>query len=878
MPKKVFWFLVLALTMTLGNGCGSQAVPDKEPDPPPPQPSTVRLDDPIPLSLRDLLARPRQELAALANQLAEQIQFQEKKHRDGLMPFVLLPDYRPIRAVPVFSEARFSARARVSLPPYLKEGQKDNEIARHLAGFGDVEGALRIADRADWAALKQIESCRFERNYPVEWTRLVALHLDAAHIRLATGDLLAARELVGLHKQLREVLDAKARSGSLGAILLPRGRPALTLAAAAWRKANETGLADQAEAAVAAWGSVPEFHPLFVPERKQTELARLLASSSEGLALKVANLPRAFDLLALPFPQEGTEAVIAGFNGAGQFAELVVVYVPGVTEHFSRPEQLAQLVEERGSIGQDLPETGGLHRRAYKSGDVALEVTLIPNHTSVGALVRVTPTRGRAFQGAPTLGRAFGVVDLDQSFEQNRVRFALQQRGPRVSAVDSSILDQVANPLKTLKLTRAEIVGDREQTLVNQITFTYGSASQALPPFGQTMFPLWAAFGPCRFEGGADKNGRFLALHWNDSQTQYTLRLANGQGSFPVFRAQDRTPSEDLDRRVAQVRLADRKARRARFKADKLLTRIARVREKVALGMSRSEVDDVLPRPRRIIKRSIPGGMGIIFKEVPEDSPGYIPREMFVRFGPDEKVAEIRVRYLDDRRGRDIAGLDGLLEEIKGTCGAPQELPSPWAQVWTKEYAARSPDPVRYRWQDDTTMLTWQQDSEGIELALLDCPLKHELGVPLPAFECLPRGPENCELGDKKAALLKKWKDGRPRFQQGWLVLSPPEDSPFDQFLVRFNARGRVIQINARHRDKWEGEPSSGQLAQAVEKSWLSKVRLYGWPRREDHNSRKQLKSWSNHDDRTRLCIFWQEGKSGVFRVFTEWTPLDLDK
>jgi hypothetical protein len=106
------------------------------------------------------------------------------------------------------------------------------------------------------------------------------------------------------------------------------------------------------------------------------------------------------------------------------------------------------------------------------------------------------------------------------------------------------------------------------------------------------------------------------------------------------------------------------------------------------------------------------------------------------------------------------------------------------------------------------------------------------------------------------------------------LVLTPPEDSPFDQFLVRFNADNRVVQINGRHKQKWEGEPSSAQLAQAVEKAWLTKIRAYGWPRREDYNSRKQLKSWTNHDSRTRLCIFWQEGKSGAFRLFTEWTAL----
>src|SRR5262249_29074660 len=134
----------------------------------------------------------------------------------------------------------------VSLPPYLAEGGKDTELALHLARHGDVEAALRLADPAD-AATSKIEACRCARNYPAEWTRLVGMMLHAAQIDLATGNLGGGRELVGLHRQLQTVLDAKAQAGPLGAALLGRGRGALAQAAAAWRKEEKNDLAGQAD-------------------------------------------------------------------------------------------------------------------------------------------------------------------------------------------------------------------------------------------------------------------------------------------------------------------------------------------------------------------------------------------------------------------------------------------------------------------------------------------------------------------------------------------------------------------------------------------------------------------------------------------------------
>jgi hypothetical protein len=853
----------------MGNGCGSAPEPDKQPEPAsPPAPAVFRLDEPIKVSLHPLLSRPRQELAAQAEQLAEQIQFQEKKNRDGLMPFVLLPDFHLVRAVPIFGTAKFSADHQLSLPPYFPKSGKDNEVALHLARFGDVEGALRIVDKNDAATRARIESFRLGRNYPVEWTRLVALYLDDAHIRLATGDHQAGRDLVGLHKQLREVLDTKAQSSWLGAVLLPRGRAALSQAAAAWSKANQAALAEQAEAAVTTWEGVPEFQPLLPLGTKRADVARFLASPATGYAVKAANLARAFDLLALPFPAEGAETVVACFDRTHRLANLVVVYYPSVTESFARPEQLAQLVEERGLHPQQLPEVAGLHRRSYRAGETAWEVAVVPNHGSVGALVTLGATRPS--HKCPSLSRDFGVVRFDRSFEQNRIRFTPHQRGRRITARDPQTLDRLVNPLRPLGLTGAEIQADPQETLLAQLTLTFAADPRSPATFGQTALPLWAAAGPGRLETGKDQDTAYLALRWEDGPTRYTFRWPYGQGQPPVFVAQDQTPAAELAARTVRVLAADRAERKARFKKHELITWIAHVRERVALGMSRAEVDNVLPRPRTIIKRDIPDGLAVIFKEAPEDNPGYIPRELFARFGSDQRVAEIRVRY--------TGNVGNLLEELRISCGAPWQSPGPWARVWTKEFASRSPDPVLYRWQDDATLLTFQQDSEGVELTLRDCPRAYESGVPLPPFECLPPGPKNCRLDTKKADLVKRWKDSRPRFQEGWLVLSLPEDSPFDQYLVRFNAHNRAVQVSARHRQQWDREPSPDELAAAVQKAWARNVRDYGWPRREETNARKQFKSWTNHDDRTRLTIFWEESRSGKFRLFTEWTNLEASK
>ena len=153
--------------------------------------------------------------------------------------------------------ARRTTRPRPasSLPPYVAEGTTDSDLALHLARYGDDEAARKLVDPADAEARRRIEASGYGRNYPVEWARLAGLMLHVAQMRLAQGEPEAATELVVLHRQLGEALDAKAAAGPLGAVLLPPGRQALTQAAAAWRGSKRTALlAEDIEAALARLG------------------------------------------------------------------------------------------------------------------------------------------------------------------------------------------------------------------------------------------------------------------------------------------------------------------------------------------------------------------------------------------------------------------------------------------------------------------------------------------------------------------------------------------------------------------------------------------------------------------------------------------------
>jgi hypothetical protein len=868
MSKHDFGALFLVAGLGFCLGCGG-AAPEAEQGQKPPKASTFQIDGPVEINLSELLSRPRKELAGQAAELAERIRLQQRNHREGELAYNLLPDFHLPLAVPIFRKASYSTGLQLSLPPYLDEAKKDSAIALHLARYGDAEAALRLAP--DSTFKNSVEKSRYEKNYPLEWTRLTALHLHNAQVRLATGDEQAGRLLVSFHKQLQTILGPKARAGQLGAILLPRGRSALAQAAVAWRKAGQTNLADQADAVLAQWGETPEWWSPFLNKANKEEIARLLASKGKGHALIAANPARALDLFDLPIPGEEVDTVIACLNGADKLAEVVVTYQPAMFMLFPKPEHLAQNVEDWSVSGRTLPAAGSIHRRSLTLGDVRVNIATASNHTALGAIVRVSSVK--ALKDAATLDRVLGVVRLDQAFEQNRLRFAPRQRGPKLIIDEPEQLKTLVNIASALEPATATLESDPDQRVVTRLTVSYAPSRHGLPNLGLLGIPLWQIGGAARIEPISRKDENAIALVWEDAKTRYVLTLPYGKLQPARLEAVDRTSAEETDNRGKAVVTKERSERRQRIQHDNAQSRIKRERENLRLGMTEAEVVKAIPQGEGFIRRQIPGGLSLVVNGIPEESPGYIPRELFVRFGPDKRAAEVRIRYTSHPSSK--AGLNKLLDEIHATCGAPRKLSGSWQSAWA-DYPKRAPSPTFYAWEDDITILTCQRDSEGVELTILDRPLDQEDGVLLDTFQCVADGPKDCTLGMTKAELLKRWQDSKPVFEDNVLVLTPPEETGYSQFQANFKG-GAVVRIVALHAQKWDKDPGQEKLEEAVQQAWHKQRESFGNWRRADTTPQDKLQSLSGHDDVRRVCVFWQETKAGP-RLYTEWTALQAAK
>jgi hypothetical protein len=870
MRKHGLWFTLLACAVLL-TGCSSSPSPvGTGASQPPPE----RLNDTIDISLADLLAKPRAELAALAEEWATKIEIQHQGHREGKLPFRLLPDLRPPLAVPVLRAATFSAKAGFSLPPYVAEDSRDSALALHLARFGDTEAAAKLVEQGDAAARRQIEAGRCERNYPLEWTRLVGLILHAAEFRLATGDVEGASELVLLHGQLRTLLDAKAAEGALGATLLPRGRETLARAAVAWRAAKKTELAEEVEAAVASWGQAPELVLGVRRGTPQAEVRRLLRTTGEGRAVPAVSTARAFDLFALPFPDEGAEGVTACFDEAGRLTEICVTYRAGLGQSFPEPAQLAQLLEERPWPGHDGPASPGLRRRTYALGANAAaaawacEVLIVAQGAGVGAAVRFQDGK---VAGTPSLPRAFGDAHFDRSFEQNRFRLAPEQRKETLTLTQPKALARLKNPLPDLKPVQAAVQREANGNLLARVVLSYATDESGPPPLHRIALPLWAAFGPARWEGVSDDSSGHLALTWEDAQTRYTLQLPYSNNRPPELEARDVQGPQKVAAREARAAAFDRDERNSRVEAGTALSRIPRQLEQFELGVRRAQVLQVLPPGKSILKQEFPGGLTLTFTADPRRTETSVARQMFFRFDKQDRVIELRARYVDGPAARDSAGWTAeLLKSFTKRCGAPASAPTSWADLWS-DLPPRKPAPFLHRWQDDLSELIYERDNGGVEVRLRDL----KSAASLPALEYLARGPESCLLGMTRDEILRKWNLVQPdTTPDGAVILAPPTGGAYDVVLAWFE-KDRAIRIVARHSPAAGNRPpTAAAMGQALTQAWGRELRTLGWPRRQDFTPHDVLQSLSWHDDRTRVRLFWQDSDTGLPRLFTEWKDL----
>jgi hypothetical protein len=869
------WLIGGCMLAALATGCGSSSggvTPETPPG------DLAHLGDKTDRSLKDWLAGPRAELARLNEEWSDKVRKQREHARDNPQSVDLLPGLRPPSAPPGFREAAYSPREGFSLPPYAKPGDRDAGVALHLARLGDREAALKLADPADENLLAKIDACRAERDYPVEWTRLVGLAFESAELELADGEPQAAVDLIQMHRQLRALLDAKAAAGPLGAALLPRGRRAVTEAAAAWRKPNvrQPLLADGAAAALKEWGDSPAPAPLLPPGAARDDAARLLQAAPTGRTVAVADpaaVRRALDLLELPAPPEAAQAVVGFFDGEGRLAEWLVLYRGGAIQTYPDPASLAHALIDHGLPGGPNLNGSGLREQTFAGGDLSYEAGVLARGEAIGAFDRVAAAAPAPAADLPPEARDFGAVHLDRTFESNRAFFAPEKEGKAVSVAGKAVGQRLRLPDAAPAPTSATLRRGHDADLSASLQLGWWADARWAAAV-KVALALWAAYGPARIETIEDPGGDALALVWEDARTRLTLRLPYDP-TETEFLAED-VRGGDPATRLREAEAFDQAQRKGRLDAGKPLARLPRWQHLpgVTLGLTRAQALDALPKKASVRRLDLGADVSLVFNDDPPKDAPFAARQVFLRFGPDDRLAEIRVRYqeipaaIDDKH-------PALLTTLRDAEGAPQELPAPWAGLWP-ELTAQAPDPALFRWFDDRTVLTLQRDGGGAEAVLRDWPAGKPLAAVadlLPPLTFCDRGAGGAALGDAKADVLKKFPDHQP-LDGGAFALTPPAGGPYDSLAVWFDG-DRVSRVVARRRAK---PADAGDATARILEAWGRDFARLGWPRRQDGAAAPVVQAFGWHDDRVRVRTLAQEGDEGLLRLFTEWRAWPVAK
>ncbi len=795
------------------------------------------------IDLADLLKASRADLALRAEELEKTIRRQEQLRLEGKVHYTLLPQLRLPLVTPVFREAAYSSDRGFSLPPYVKVDGHDSAVAFHLARHGDLEAALKLVETGDEDSAKLMRDVAPEKAYPIEWTRLVALLLHSNQTYLAIDNKDGAKNLIAIHKQLRAVLDAKAKSGPLGAALLGKGLSTLRQAAAAWKATGRDDLATRIQAFLASAEAVPAY-TVTLP-RQANDLARVFGVKGGANAVFAATPGRAADLLNLYFPTDDADTCVAFCDDAKKVNEVLFTFHPFLFD-YSTPVQFAGPLEEL-LVGRKDDVTVDCPRRLWDLTPGTLDVTLTPRHPTLGAVVRIQlPGAAKTTE----LSRDFGPVHLDRSFEMNRRLAAWKARGTTLTLVNQAAI-ALRNPLKTRALADVIIEREPKHDLVSQIRFDFAdNLKDATPAAGTIARPLLASSGRPTIAYGEAGAGQ-IDFVWTDAKTRYRLRFPYSRDKMISLEAADSSEDDSIGRGT-RANEKDSRDRLERLQAKTPLTVVPRQLEGAQLGMSRVDFKKTLPRSAQLLERDIPGGVMAAFLGTPSQATDAVPREWFARFEND-KLVELRVRY---------AGSFGKkLEGFKSKLGAPEGIvvsQANWADL-----PKRGPTNL-YSWQDDITRLTCQLEPFGLEATLRDCPANHPVGQPLPTFAYLGRGTSHVTLGMSKADLVKL---GAQPAEGNSFSVEPAEKDVYDAVLVWVDD-DKVSRIVARHKTPTPIK-AENQASKMVLDKWSRDSRNVGWPSRQDMSG-QLLQSLASRDDATRYRLFWQEEPYGVV-VLSEW-------
>lgn len=802
------------------------------------------------INLAALLTLPREELAQRGDEFEKQIRRQQQLRAEGNLKYTLLPNVRLPLVLPVFRESAYSKDRGISLPPYLKADGRDSAVAFHLARHGDLEAAEKLVETGDDDTLKLIRETAGEKNYPFEWTRLVALLLHGNQIALATDNKDGAKNLIHLQKQLRTVLDEKAQSGPLGAALLSRGVGTLKQAAAAWKAIRRDDLETQTNAAVASLGTLPAY-TLSIP-RQFDGLSNVFGTKAGPNAILAFSPNRVADLLNLYLPTAESDTCVGFADDNQKTNEILFTYLPTLVE-FETPQQFGEPIED-SLVGRKEENAGPCPRRVWDFGQGKIDVTLVPRHETLGGIVRIQlPGQPRIVE----LSRDFGPVHLDRTFEANRRLASWTRRGATLTFTDQAAA-VFGNPLKTRPV--AGVIIDREQKhdLVDRIAFDFSdNVKDTSPAAGNIARPLfWTGGRPALTFGETTQSVDFL---WNDGKTRYRLKFPYARDKTISLDVADAS-GQDSEIRAHAATAKDAADRLARLSAKTPLSVVPRTFDGFRLGMTRADFKKALPKSTQMIEREIPGGIMAALLGSPQQTAEAVAREWFGRFDNDQ-LTELRIRYVDlpaNKPGTFIKKIDAIRQKL-GAADSATVSNAAWADLPKRGTSAS------LSWHDDLTLLTCLQEPHGFELILRNCPPNHPAGLPLPPIEYFSRVVGNVKLGMPAEEFTKL--NAQPA-EAGGYMLDAAGSEKFDVILV-WLANGKVSRIVARHKVPLKTEE---QASRAILETWARDAGSLGWPNRQDTVNQK-LQSLASRDDQTRYRLYWQDGPGGL-NMFSEWKDL----
>jgi hypothetical protein len=806
----------------------------------------------------------------MCGELITKIGLQSKARTEGQLHFALLPKlYLPL-VVPVCREMKFSPVAGFSLPPYVSEGAKDSGLAILLARYGDTEAARKLIDATDRSTVELIDAAAFERAYPVEWTRLVGLLMHEAQLQLATGDIQGGTDVVAMHKQLREILDAKAAQGPLGAILLGLGHETLKQAEAAWRQ-EKLEIADQAAAILKEWGPIPNPVTAVPVGQGSTWLTKLVPAAGHGRTLAAASVSRALDLFELPLPEDGANAAWMCFGSNDELEDVYITYQPSIKNQLPAPRDLAWNLEGKPEAAREGARQPGLSTWLYDLGKATCAVTTVDHGAGLGAMVRIGS--GKEPATGVALARDFGALHLDRSFEQNRVRVLPEQRAGNLSITQPERLAQIVNPVPALKLGEVEVQEENGHDLVNRIGLEFPCREDSIPPLCQYALPLWETLGAPKLVGRDDAHGGHLALVWKDRLTEYRLCLPYEGGQPIRLDVADARGPQSFSGREARAASFGVTERKQRLQSGKPLQILKRQLDQYELGMTRGPVMATLPGGAGVLTQDFANGLTVTFTGEAASSDRTVTRQIFLVFDRTNRLSQIRIRYVDGpAAGNKAAWAAAILAGLTKINGAPTEGTSTWTGLW-KDTGRSKVTPQSYLWNDDTTVLMYQCDRDGVEVALFDYSDPGASPNGTMRLSYLPAGPENCLLGTTRQDLLRNWKVDKPVVtEDGAMLLQPPSSSLYDALLVWFDG-DRVARVVARQaREEERSNPD--QWSRALHEVWSREGSVYGWPRRVDMAPHNNLQGLGWHDDEKQIYVFWREANDGTAHIYREWRQL----